>query len=165
MPRRSRATSRIGRSVAACAISISDFGFWCCETDMKTPLRLGSAEADSGLEVDSSGEVCRRGFCRRRPVCTRRTRMRPSAQTTENPSLPISTTSPSFPAIPFGSFAGSGLASIDLQRLAVDGCPRAGGRIAAADQVVNLPPRFAPVDARVFRAATAFIGGERLHPV
>src|ERR1700679_268565 len=43
--------------------------------------------------------------------CTRVTLKRPSAQTTVKPSASTATISPILPAIPFGSFAGSGLAS------------------------------------------------------
>src|ERR1700733_8239321 len=44
-------------------------------------------------------------------ACTRVTLKRPSAQTTVKPSASTATTSPSLPAIPLGSLAGSGLAS------------------------------------------------------
>src|SRR4029077_16356927 len=44
-------------------------------------------------------------------ACTREILRRPSAQTTAKPSASIPTISPSLPPIPFGSFAGSGLAS------------------------------------------------------
>src|SRR5207253_4668519 len=44
-------------------------------------------------------------------ACTRVTLKRPSAQTTVKPSPSTATISPSLPAMPFGSFAGSGLAS------------------------------------------------------
>src|SRR5258708_2786544 len=43
--------------------------------------------------------------------CTRVTLKRPSAQTTVKPSASTTAISPTLPAIPFGSFAGSGLAS------------------------------------------------------
>src|ERR1700733_15549245 len=43
--------------------------------------------------------------------CTRETLKRPSAQTTVKPSGSTATISPSLPAIPLGSLAGSGLAS------------------------------------------------------
>src|ERR1700757_1101993 len=43
--------------------------------------------------------------------CTRVTLKRPSAQTTVKPSASTATISPSLPAIPFGSLAGSGLGS------------------------------------------------------
>ena len=46
---------------------------------------------------------------------------------------------------PFGSFAGSGLAS-KIFSLAVERRPCAGRRIAAADQPVDLLPRLAPID-------------------
>src|SRR5262249_16771221 len=42
---------------------------------------------------------------------TRRTFMRPSSQTTVNPSVPTSTISPILPPIPFGLTAGNGFAS------------------------------------------------------
>src|ERR1700730_11475996 len=43
--------------------------------------------------------------------CTRVTLKRPSAQTTVKPSASTTAISPTLPAIPFGSFAGNGLAS------------------------------------------------------
>src|SRR3954468_17511433 len=43
--------------------------------------------------------------------CTRVTLKRPSAQTTVKPSASMAAISPTLPAMPLGSFAGSGLAS------------------------------------------------------
>src|SRR5262249_61866485 len=45
-----------------------------------------------------------------------------------------------------------------LQRLALERRPRAGRRIAAADEIVNLPPGLAPVDAGVVAPASPLIG-------
>src|SRR5262245_18765760 len=47
------------------------------------------------------------------------------------------------------------------QLLAVERRPCAGCRIAAADEPVDLLPRFAPVDLRFFRRAASFVGGFR----
>src|SRR6188768_1463063 len=60
--------------------------------------------------------------------CTRVILKRPSAQTTVTPSASTATISPSLPAMPFGSFAGSGLASKILTVLpsSVDQAPGAG---------------------------------------
>ena len=96
--------------------------------------------------------------------CTRVTLKRPSAQTTVKPSASTATISPSLPAMPFGSFAGSGLASKILSVLPSSVRPGAGRRIAAADQPVDLLPRLAPVDLGVVGAAAAFVGGLRSRP-
>ena len=90
--------------------------------------------------------------------CTRVTLKRPSAQTTVMPSASTATISPSLPAMPLGSRAGSGLASKILSLLAVEHGPGAGRRIAAADQPVDLLPRLAPIDLGVVGAAEAFVG-------
>src|SRR5579863_1374398 len=63
MPSFSRAMSTIGRFLAACEISISDFGDWCCEAGILDPLnvsgkcrrlgtRQGSRKPRFGCEVD-----------------------------------------------------------------------------------------------------------------
>src|SRR5579872_5567136 len=60
--------------------------------------------------------------------CTRETLKRPSAQTTVKPSASTPTISPSLPPMPFGSLAGSGLASKILSTLPsrLDQAPGAG---------------------------------------
>src|SRR5262249_14057079 len=45
-----------------------------------------------------------------------------------------------------------------LEALAVQSRPGAGRRIAAADEIVDLPPRLAPVDAGIICRAAALIG-------
>src|SRR4029077_20472661 len=109
-------------------------------------------------------------------VFTRKTLMRPSAQTTVKPSAATSTISPILPPIPLGSRAGHGLASPallaadslgvarrqrlrleDLQCRAVQRGPRARRRIAAADEIVDLLPGLAPIDARIVPPATALV--------
>ncbi len=94
--------------------------------------------------------------------CTRVTLKRPSAQTTVKPSASTATISPSLPAMPLGSLAGSGLASKIFSVLPSSVRPGAGRRIAAADQAVDLLPRLAPVDLGVAGAAAAFVGRLRL---
>ena len=64
--------------------------------------------------------------------------------------------------MPFGSFAGSGLASKIFSVLPFERRPGARRRIAAADQPIDLPPRLAPVDAGVVGAAAALVGRLRL---
>src|SRR5579872_988203 len=60
--------------------------------------------------------------------CTRVTLKRPSAQTTVKPSASTAAISPILPPMPFGSFAGSGLASKILTAAppSVDHAPGAG---------------------------------------
>src|SRR5579862_319318 len=41
MPRRSRATSRMSRFLAACEISMSDLGGWCWAAGMAGPCKVG----------------------------------------------------------------------------------------------------------------------------
>src|SRR3954471_10461036 len=68
MPSFSFAISRIGRFFAACEISISDFGFWCCEAGMtrscfqsvtvvKSQCSLPRARTEELSEDRSLGEV------------------------------------------------------------------------------------------------------------
>src|SRR5262249_17332076 len=57
-----------------------------------------------------------------------------------------------------GIARGQGLGLEHLQRLALERRPRAGRRIAAADEIVNLPPGLAPVDAGIVAPAAALIG-------
>ena len=96
--------------------------------------------------------------------CTRVTLKRPSAQTTVKPSASTATISPILPAMPFGSFAGSGLASKIFSCLAVERGPGAGRRIAAADQPVDLLPRLAPVDAAHCRGRSGLRRSPSLRP-
>ena len=94
---------------------------------------------------------------------TRSDLVRPSAQTTVNPSASISTISPILPPMPFGgSPAGSGFASKICNALIAKLCPRAGRGIAAADEVVDPHPRACPVDARIVRRPSSLISRERL---
>src|ERR1700675_3188133 len=60
--------------------------------------------------------------------CTRVTLKRPAAHTTVTPSAATATISPVFPPMPFGSFAGKGLASKIFSVLpsSVDHAPGAG---------------------------------------
>ena len=76
--------------------------------------------------------------------CTRVTLKRPSAQTTVKPSLSTATISPSLPAMPLGSLAGSGLASKIFSVLPSSVAPGAGRRIAAADQRGRSAPTACP---------------------
>src|SRR5215831_7111666 len=62
----------------------------------------------------------------------------------------------------FGIARGQGLSLEHLQRLALERRPGAGRRIAAADEIVNLPPGLAPVDAGVVAPAAALIGCLRM---
>ena len=64
--------------------------------------------------------------------------------------------------MPFGSLAGSGLASKIFTVLPSSVVQAPGRRIAAADQPVDLLPRLAPIDMRVVGAAAAFVGRLRL---
>src|SRR5579871_2119113 len=50
----------------------------------------------------------------------------------------------------------------NLQHLAVELRPGAGRGIAAADQIVDLPPGLAPIDAGVLGGAAAFVSGRAL---
>src|SRR5205823_6057564 len=50
----------------------------------------------------------------------------------------------------------------NLDGLAIEGGPGGRRRVAAADQPVDLLPRFAPVDLGIAGAAAAFVGGLRL---
>ena len=115
------------------------------------------------MKPRAGSELCIGGEFAGRPLgpsagFTRRTLMRPSAQTTVKPSVATSTISPILPAMPLGSRAGNGFFE-HLQCRPVERRPRAGRRVAAADEVVDLPPGLAPVDAGVVRAAAALIGG------
>src|SRR5215475_11008532 len=56
-----------------------------------------------------------------------------------------------------GVARGQGLGLEHLQRLALERRPRTGRRIAAADEIVNLPPGLAPVDAGIVAPAAALI--------
>src|SRR4029079_14535252 len=47
----------------------------------------------------------------------------------------------------------------NLELLAVEGTPRAGRGIAAANEPVDLLPGLAPVDPPIVRTATALVGG------
>src|ERR1700722_12078637 len=123
MPSRSRATSRIGRLVADCEISISDLGATCWEAGIAAdPSNEGEMKGGSGgpetVQVNLA-LAARAAVFAHSPAssflpsagCTRVTLKRPSAQTTVKPSASTATISPSLPAIPLGSLAGSGLAS------------------------------------------------------
>src|SRR5262249_62077623 len=57
----------------------------------------------------------------------------------------------------FGVMRRQGLRFEYLQRLPIQGGPSARRRIAAADEIVDLPPGFAPVDAGIVRPATALV--------
>src|SRR5262249_11843743 len=57
-----------------------------------------------------------------------------------------------------GVARGQGLGLERLQRLALERRPRAGRRIAAADEIVDLAPGLAPVDAGIVAPAAALIG-------
>src|SRR5262249_4028547 len=50
----------------------------------------------------------------------------------------------------------------DLQRLAVERRPRPRRRMAAADEIVDLPPGLAPIDARIVAPATTLVARLRM---
>src|SRR5258706_11294010 len=62
----------------------------------------------------------------------------------------------------FGILGGKRLRVEDLERFAVMRRPGAGRRIAAANEIVDLPPGLSPIDLGVLRSAAALIGREAL---
>src|SRR6202048_4580401 len=64
-----------------------------------------------------------------------------------------------FAADPLGVLGRQRFCLEHLEVLSIDRGPGAWGGIAAADEAIDLDPRLAPVDARIVRSATTFIGG------
>src|SRR5262249_49183230 len=174
MPRRSRATSMIRRLVAACDISMSDFGLVCWEAGIRHfPWTLGilhysmmnlwrgkgecSCKADTRCEpgsgrVFSCSDLAAIGRLHPQDFDAAVGARYREAIGLDGDDLPHLAGNPLWVA------RRQRFRFEHLEVLAVQRRPRAGRRIASADEIVDLPPRLAPVDAGVIRRAAALIG-------
>src|SRR6516165_10445968 len=169
MPSRSRATSAIRRLVAAWEISMSDFGLACWEAGIGGSLveiPLGASKesfAGGSREPGAGGEAGR--F---RPIAAfdllavgglhpRHLESPVGADHGEPVGLDGDDLA-HLAAAALGVLRRERLGVEYLQDLAVERGPRAGRRIAATDERIDLPPGLRPVDMGVLRRAAALIG-------
>src|SRR5258707_11490713 len=178
MPRRSRATSAIRRLVAACEISMSDFGLVCWEAGIGAYfLGLGnftlsfddeffwwgkhvrgrSRKAGSCREFGGGGVVSGPDLAAVGRLYAHHLDAAVGAHNREAVGFDGDDLA-HLAGDPFGIARRQRLRLEHLEGVAVEGRPGAGRRITAADEVVDLPPRLAPVDTGVVRGAAALIG-------
>src|SRR5215468_1557136 len=171
MPSFSRATSRMGRFLAAWEISMSDLGLACCEGMVSSfwagaciawvPKNLrrtmGSGEARSGGELGSGSKLAGTDFRAVGRLYAHDADAPVGAHDGESVGIDRDDLA-HLAGDPLGIARGQRPGVEDLQLLAIEVGPRAGRRIAAADEVVDLAPRLAPVDMGIVSAAAALIG-------
>ena len=152
MPSFSRATSRIGRFVAACEISMSDFGLTCCEAGIGAirqmqAITTGWPELQANLvpdgEIGGRGEFAGVELLAVGGLHARDLEAAVGANHGEAVGFDLDDLA-HLAGDALGVFRRQRLGVEDLQLLAVERRPRAGRRIAAADQVVDLLARACP---------------------